>query len=54
MSGEQDDKIVKRAKTCPFCDADAVLTSIIKKVYICTKCGAERETLVSVKKETES
>jgi len=33
-------------KICHFCGADAVLTPVTKKVYTCTKCGAEGETLV--------
>lgn len=36
-----------KIKTCHFCGADAVLTPITKEVYICTKCGAEGETLIS-------
>jgi len=42
-----------KTKTCPFCGADTVWTPVTKKVYTCTRCGAEGETLMRIKKEAK-
>lgn len=49
---DQPDVIIEN-KTCHFCGGNAVMTPVTKKVYTCTKCGAEGETLMSVKKEAK-
>jgi len=42
-----------QTKTCPYCGGDAALTPIYKNMFKCPRCGAEGETLVSVKKEAK-
>lgn len=36
-------------KICSFCEGEAIPTLVVREVYICTKCGAEGETLVQWK-----
>jgi len=48
-----EDMVKTETKICHFCGADTVLIPVVKKVYICTKCGAEGKTLMSLKKEAK-
>lgn len=43
--------IENTTKLCAFCEGETVLTRVLKQRYICTKCGAEGETLVRWKEE---
>lgn len=56
MGDENTDKIKKEIPKettikCRFCDGEAVLTTVLKKVYRCMKCGAEGEHFVRIKME---